>query len=488
MDADRAGVQEPPGYAFVRRIGRGAGGVVWEAQQLSTGRAVALKVVDLDVGDPDAVRRECHALAALATHPHVVTIHDADVRDGRPWLAMELCRRGSLAAHVAEHGPLDAIATLGVIAAVADALAAAHARRILHCDVKPANLLVTDHGTVVVSDFGLARDALGRSTTAGYTVPHVAPELLSGAPPSPASDVFSLGTTSWELVGGCPPFGAGGALGHAAPSVDLPPQVPVPLAELLHAMVAIRPDDRPDGMEGIAAHARELLWERDPAALGAPLLPALPADGVTAQGSHAQGRHAEGRHAEGRHAEGRHAAVPEPGAAGPATVVARRSRLAVDPVTEPVAVVPARRRVRPAQVVGVLLLVAGAAAVAPAVRPYSTGATPAAPPPTSAPAAPADVRGLVTLRVVDGAAAAGLAARAAADFRTGGWLVEAVGEDRVRATAVSTVYHRPGTAEEDAAGRLAAEFGLQSRPRPEELRALPPGLVVVLAADYRPRI
>ncbi len=486
MDADRTGVQEPPGYAFVRRIGRGSGGVVWEAQQLSTGRPVAVKVVDLDGGDPDAVRRECHALAALATHPHVVTIYDADVRDGRSWLAMELCRRGSLAAHVAAHGPLDAIAALHVLAVVADALAAAHGRRILHCDVKPANLLVTDHGAVVVSDFGLARDAFGRSATAGYTLPHVAPELLSGAPPSPASDVYSLGTTTWELLAGLPPFGAHGPPAHGTPSVDLPARAPVPLVDLLRAMVAVRPDDRPDGMAGIAEYARDLLWERDPAALGAPLLPALPADGVDARGSHAEGRHAEGRHSKGRHG------VPGR-AAGPATVMARRSRLAVDPVTEPAVAAPGRRRIRPAHVVATLLLVAAAAALVPAVRPYSTGATPSAPPATSAPAAPTDVRptdvrGLVTLRVVDGAAVGGLAARAAADFRTGGWLVEAVDDDRVRATAVSTVYHRPGTVEEDAARRLAAEFGLQSRPRPEALRALPPGLVVVLAADYRPRI
>jgi hypothetical protein len=442
---------------------------------------VAVKVVDLDVGDPDAVRRECHALAALATHPHVVTIYDADVRDGRSWLAMELCRRGSLAAHVAAHGPLDAIGALHVLAVVADALAAAHGHRILHCDVKPANLLVTDHGAVVVSDFGLARDAFGRSATAGYTLPHVAPELLFGAPPSPASDVYSLGTTTWELLAGLPPFGADGPPAHGAPSVDLPPRAPVALVDLLRAMVAVRPDDRPDGMAGIAEYARELLWERDPAALGAPLLPPLPADGVDARGRHAEGRHAEGRHS-------------TPGrAVGPATVMARRSRLAVDPVTEPAVAVPRQRRIRSAHVVATLLLVGGAAALVPAVRPYSTGATPSAPPAASAPAAPTgarptDVRGLVTLRVVDGAAVGGLAARAAADFRTGGWLVEAVDDDRVRTTTVSTVYHRPGTVEEDAARRLAAEFGLQSRPRPEALRALPPGLVVVLAADYRPRI
>src|SRR4051812_17048884 len=151
---------QPPGYELVRRIGRGSSSVVWEPVQLSTGQRVALKLVDVDVTDPAVVRRvqrECHALAALGAHPHVVAMFDAGARHGRPWLAMELSRRGSLAAQVARNGPPDAPSALELLAAVADALAAAHERDILHCDIRPANIFVTDHGEVVVGDFGLAR-------------------------------------------------------------------------------------------------------------------------------------------------------------------------------------------------------------------------------------------------------------------------------------------------------------------------------------------
>ena len=441
MNRDAPGVDAPHGYAVVRPIGRGSAGVVWEARQLSTERAVALKLVDAGVGDPDAVRQECRALAALAAHPHVVTIFDADVRHGRPWLAMELCRRGSLAAHLAAHGPLDPLAALHVLAAVADALAAAHGRRILHCDVKPANLLVTDHGTVVVSDFGLARDADGRGGTAGYTPHHVAPEVAAGQPPSAAADVHALGTTTAALLTGRP-----GALA--------PPAVPAPFADLLAAMVAPRPAQRPDAA-AIAEYARDLLWEWEPGAVGAPLLPPL--------------------------AAGEEVPAPDPRPSGPATVLTRRPRRVVEAATEPA--LATRRRVRPGQVVGTALLVAAVAGGALAVRPYATAA-PDGPAPPSAAAPPTvpppDVRGLVTLRVVDGTPTAGIAARAAADFRRAGWLVEAVGGVRVDGVATSTAFFRPGTVEEDAARRLAAEFGLRARPRPATLQGFPPGIVVVL--------
>ena len=91
----------------------------------------------------------------------------------------------------------------------AAALGAAHARDIVHCDVKPQNIMLTDHGDPAIGDFGIARVAVGSATTTsvgGFSLDHAAPELLEGGKSSPASDVYALGTTLWELLAGRPPF------------------------------------------------------------------------------------------------------------------------------------------------------------------------------------------------------------------------------------------------------------------------------------------
>src|SRR4029450_6095192 len=98
----------PPGYELVRRIGSGATSVVWEATQLSTGRRVALKALDIDITDPAALRRfdrERKVMSSLASHPGIVTIYDAGVHRHKPWLAMEYCRRGWVGAESSQHRP-----------------------------------------------------------------------------------------------------------------------------------------------------------------------------------------------------------------------------------------------------------------------------------------------------------------------------------------------------------------------------------------------
>jgi serine/threonine protein kinase len=155
----------PEGYELVRTIGRGASSVVWEARHLITGEPVALKILDADVSGPDALRcfaREREAMDALVRHPNILTILAADVQDGRPWLAMELCRRGSLATYVADRGPLDVPTVLRVLARLADGLAVAHEVGVVHCDIKPANVMLTDDGEPALGDFGIARVSVGR--------------------------------------------------------------------------------------------------------------------------------------------------------------------------------------------------------------------------------------------------------------------------------------------------------------------------------------
>jgi serine/threonine protein kinase len=282
----------PPGYELLRRIGLGGSSVVWEATQLSTGRRVAVKMLEVDVTDPAALRRferERKVMSSLATHPGIVTIYDAGVHRHKPWLAMEYCRRGSLAEYVAEHGPLDPATALAVLQRCASALGAAHTRDIVHCDVKPQNIMLTDHGEPAVGDFGIARVAVDRASTTtiggGFTLDHAAPELLDGGRASPASDVYSLGTTIWELLAGRPPFREHPDIAMAAvmmrivtqPMPDPPAGTPAELAELLRAMTAKQPGDRPADMARVAASAatiRAALAPVDP--LGTAPFPAAP--------------------------------------------------------------------------------------------------------------------------------------------------------------------------------------------------------------------
>ena len=327
----------PPGYELVRRIGSGATSVVWEATQLSTGRRVALKVLDIDITDPAALRRferERKVMSSLASHPGIVTIYDAGVHRHKPWLAMEYCRRGSLAEHVAEHGPLEPVTALAVLQRCAAALGAAHARDIVHCDVKPQNIMLTDHGDPAIGDFGIARVAVGSATTTsvgGFTLDHAAPELLEGGKSSPASDVYALGTTVWELLAGRPPFREHRDVAMAAimmriltqPVPEPPEGTPAELAVLLRSMTAKQPGERPADMTAVAASAAGI---RSALAAGRPArFAALPG---RAHRARPRGRAGAGRHRAGD-ARGRDRLAP---AARPAVLPAVVAPVVAAPV------------------------------------------------------------------------------------------------------------------------------------------------------------
>ncbi|WP_433783315.1 protein kinase domain-containing protein [Actinomycetospora sp. CA-101289] len=270
----------PPGYSSGRLLGRGGSGTVHEARQHSTGRAVALKVLDLDVVGPEMQRRfarERAAMSGLAGHPHIVSILDAGWFGGRPWLAMDLCSGGSLASMTT---PLEAGQALTLLHAVGSALATAHAHGVLHCDVKPGNVLLTAYGQPALSDFGIARLTLESqgSRIGGYTLDHVPPEILRGERPSDRSDVWSLGTTIWQLLAGRPPFREGDDVAAALvmrriendpmPGLrrgDLTPE----LKGLLEEMTAKDPVRRP-GAEDVVRRAAELA-RADGHALNTPL-------------------------------------------------------------------------------------------------------------------------------------------------------------------------------------------------------------------------
>ncbi|KCL58732.1 serine/threonine-protein kinase PknK [Mycobacterium tuberculosis] len=189
------------GFDNVEEIGRGGFGVVYRCVQPSLDRAVAVKVLstDLDRDNLERFLREQRAMGRLSGHPHIVTVLQVGVlAGGRPFIVMPYHAKNSLETLIRRHGPLDWRETLSIGVKLAGALEAAHRVGTLHRDVKPGNILLTDYGEPQLTDFGIARIAGGFETATGVIAgspAFTAPEVLEGASPTPASDVYSLGAT-----------------------------------------------------------------------------------------------------------------------------------------------------------------------------------------------------------------------------------------------------------------------------------------------------
>ena len=260
-------------YRITEKLGGGGMGVVYGAEDTNLGRPVAIKFLPEDSFDDEAAaerfRREARAASAL-NHPHICTIHDLGEHGGVPFLAMERLEGRSLRDLLAERR-LAAEEALRLGDQVADALSAAHARGIVHRDVKPENLFVTDRGDAKVLDFGLAKEltaaeddeTLTQLTREGSTVgtlTYMSPEQILGGVVNSRSDIFSLGVVLYEMLAGAHPFRRGhqmqtvDAILHQAPpplraSSDLPGRV----AEVVERMLAKNPDDRYQSLEEVRA-------------------------------------------------------------------------------------------------------------------------------------------------------------------------------------------------------------------------------------------
>ena len=196
------------GFDVVVEIGHGGFGVVFRCVQPLLDREVAIKVLtaDLDPDNVDRFLREQRAMGRLSGHPHIVTIFQVGTTArGRPYIVMPCHGKGSLDALIRRHGPMDWSETLRIGVKLAGALEAAHRAGILHRDVKPGNVLLTEYGEPQLTDFGIARIAGGFQTATGVIIgspAFTAPEVLAGASPTPASDVYSLGATLFCMLTG----------------------------------------------------------------------------------------------------------------------------------------------------------------------------------------------------------------------------------------------------------------------------------------------
>jgi TolB-like protein/Tfp pilus assembly protein PilF/predicted Ser/Thr protein kinase len=227
-------------YRIDHHLGSGGMGVVYAARDLRLDRRVALKILTgTDDEARDRLLHEARAASALS-HPHVAAIHAVEEAEGVAFIVMEYVEGEPLSAMLARR-PLDDQALVRYGIQIADAVAHAHEHRVIHCDLKSHNVMVTPDGRAKVLDFGVARrlppeelDALTQTresvpgATTGGTLSHMAPEVLAGSPPDARSDIWSLGVLLYEMASGRLPFK--GSTGFAVTAAILEQQ-PAPLRE-----------------------------------------------------------------------------------------------------------------------------------------------------------------------------------------------------------------------------------------------------------------
>jgi eukaryotic-like serine/threonine-protein kinase len=275
-------------YRITGKLGTGGMGVVYEAEDTRLPRKVALKFLPEELADdPDAVRRfrrEAETIALLS-HPYICTIYDIDEHEGRAFIAMECVDGVNLKTYMSRH-TLDDAELMDIARQITAALEAAHAKGVVHRDIKPGNIVVTADAQVKVLDFGLARRfrsdeaeevgiGLEGSTILGRplgTANYMAPERILQLPLDPRSDLFSLGVVMFEMATGRLPF-AGGSPSETVTNIlekppvlvtDLVPQRSKTLTRIVDRLLAKRASDRFQS----AAELREALASPSPKAGG----------------------------------------------------------------------------------------------------------------------------------------------------------------------------------------------------------------------------
>ncbi|MEU4775207.1 serine/threonine-protein kinase, partial [Micromonospora sp. NPDC023644] len=263
------------GYRPVRQLGAGASGRVDLAVHDATGTPVAIKYLTGGIGDDPAFRTAFRAEARLLAgidDPHVSRLYEYVESPGGAAIVMELVNGVSLRQMLRAHGATTPESALCVLKGSLAGLGAAHARGVVHRDYKPENVLVTAEGTSKLADFGIAMpvgESSGVSVTG--TPRYMAPEQWTGAPASPACDIYAATATFYECLTGRPPFDGRDLLTlrqqHARAPVPTDP-APEPVHDLLRHGMAKQPAERPQPaqvflavLERVAAEAYGPRWE-----------------------------------------------------------------------------------------------------------------------------------------------------------------------------------------------------------------------------------
>ncbi|MET9125979.1 serine/threonine-protein kinase [Streptomyces sp. NPDC004528] len=258
-------------------LGRGGMGTVWRAQDETLGRTVAVKELRFPSSiDEDEKRRlitrtlrEAKAIARIRNNG-AVTVFDVVDEDNRPWIVMELVEGKSLAEVIREDGLLTPKRAAEVGLAILDVLRSAHREGILHRDVKPSNVLISDDGRVVLTDFGIAQVEGDPSiTSTGMLVgapSYISPERARGHKPGPAADLWSLGGLLYASVEGVPPYDRGSAIATLTAVMTEPVEQPKnagPLESVIYGLLAKDPEQRLDN-ERARAMLNEVIRAPEP--------------------------------------------------------------------------------------------------------------------------------------------------------------------------------------------------------------------------------
>jgi serine/threonine-protein kinase len=263
------------GFRIRELLGAGAMGTVYLAESVESGDPVAVKIIAAgpshDTRFRERFEREC-ALAASLRHPNVVATFTSGETDGHLYLAMEYVDGSDLREILRREAPLDPARALRLLAQVADALDAAHELGLVHRDVKPGNILVTERAgeeRALVCDFGLARHVSSVSSLTGDrgfvgTIDYVPPEQIQGNPVDRRSDLYSLGCVLFECLVGAKPFERESELSVVFAHLNDPPprptefrpELPAAWDEFFTKALAKSPDDRFDSCRDLLQAAR----------------------------------------------------------------------------------------------------------------------------------------------------------------------------------------------------------------------------------------
>lgn len=246
-------------YRIEAKLGSGGMSTVYLAQDRTLDRQVAIKMMHREISEqPDQLERfnqEARSVAKVS-HPNVVTVIDAGEDSGRPYIVLEYVEGETLKQRISREGPLDAREATAYAIEIGRGLAVAHARRLVHRDIKPQNVLIEPGGRAKLTDFGISRqleqDGMTATGRVVGTTDYVSPEQALGKSVDPRSDIYSLGVVLYEMLTGDVPFEAESQVGVAMKHVteNLPdvqerrPDVSAALALAIDRATAKNPDER----------------------------------------------------------------------------------------------------------------------------------------------------------------------------------------------------------------------------------------------------
>jgi serine/threonine-protein kinase len=283
-------------YQMLEQIGAGGTGVVYRASDNRLKREVAVKVLVEPFGsDPErlaSLTQEAQAIAALS-HPNILTVHDVGTERGFWYTVTELLRGQTIRARMS-HGPLPTGEAIACAIDITHGLAAAHAKNIVHMDLKPENIMVTDDGWLKILDFGVAKIVASppagddettrtdRPHRVGGTLAYMSPEQACGDPVDPRSDLFSLGTIMYEMLAGRHPFRRESSVATITailrddppPIASINPSVPSGLDRIVQRSLTKLPADR-------FQSAREIRFALEAVRDGRQQVDAAPGTGLT---------------------------------------------------------------------------------------------------------------------------------------------------------------------------------------------------------------